>query len=507
MKTLKLRMLVAALMLITAGFFAGCKANIATPVNPDSFALNADEYVDSDDPFKVELPITVNAYGEYDADKKFHLVTITFNEYVNEEGVKNGVKFYKLTDAANDYTMPAKADIEPTGLRVAGKVAYFTVPTKDVDHLYIYVKASETKAINGVKLNQDGDEIWGEAGDDDVASHKQLVAAPLRGNENYDKKTDDNNVTFDLNTVFARNLIFGTDADANLRKKVEIPAGPFIGYLDANAYPDDAARRPKIDEATGILNKHLKLEQYDWMNNKWEDKALNFSYDETNRKWVSGIEVEKNHRLRYKWVDKDKIKMELASYGYPIRASLKNNDETIETVNAVMSGFTSLEEGDIWPNLSKLTATPTLGQVKITLSAAGINFPFYIENNWPPVTEGNKDNTKKSLFAGFKPETVVKENFKCTRTVGGKEVLIPISQISLVQSDVTEYPKAFDTIIIKFAENVTANNVYISPSVRSAEFEGSYNDGGLKGKKIPELCFANIEPSDNPYAWKGWLKK
>lgn len=510
MKTLKLGMLVTALMLIAAGFFAGCKANIATPVSPDSFALNADEYQTGTNQFKV-LNITTEKY----ADKDEYRVKVTFNYAVNEEGVKNGVKFYKLTDAAGQksWKMPVMTEIESKNLNVDDTIAYFTIPAKDIK-LYVYVKASETKAINGMKLNEDGDEIWGEEGDDDYADVKDLGTAPvLTGNVNHNKKVGGLNDTLTLTpTLINPAFKTGTGAETYLVKKVEINATSFLtNYIDGpgNGDLDAASKTAKIGEFTDILNKHLKLKQFNWKENKWENITLDFTYDGTNKKWVSNVTVEKDRCLAFQWENINDIKMTFVKYAYPLRLTLKNNTPILSDNFAdAKSGTLSLEEGDIWPDLDKLTVNRSVnGQVTITLSAAGVNFPFYIENGWHDVKEDNKDSAKKPLFAGFKPETVVKENFKCTRTVDGKEVLMSISQISLVQSDVMNYPEAFDTIIIKFAENVQAENVYISPNVRSAAFEGSYNDGGLKGKKIPELCFTNIKASENPYEWKGWLKR
>lgn len=509
MKTLKLGMLVAALMLITAGFFAGCKANIATPVSPDSFALNADEYQAGTNHFKV-----LNIDKEKYADKDEYRVKVEFNYAVNKEGVKNGVKFYKLTDAAGQksWEMPVMTEIESKNLNVDDTIAYFTIPAKDIK-LYVYVKASETKAINGMKLNQDGDEIWGEEGDDDYAYVDNLGTAPvLTGNVHHNKKVGGLNDTLTL-TLINPAFQTGTGAETYLVKKVEINANAFItSYIDGiiNGDLDAASKTAKIGEFTDIIKKHLKLKQFNWKENKWENITLNFIYDGTNKKWVSDVTVEKNRYLAFQWENINDIKMTFVKYAYPLRVTLKNNTPILSDNFAdAKSGPLSLEEGDIWPELSKLTVNRSVdGQVTITLSAAGFNFLFYIDNHWFDVTEGNKDSTKKSLFAGFKPETVVKENFKCTHKVDGKEELLSISQISLVQSDITEYPEAFDTIIIKFAEDdVQAENVYISPNVRSAAFEGSYNDGSLKGKPIPELCFTNIEPSKNPYEWKGWLKR
>lgn len=510
MKTLKLRMLVAALMLITAGFFAGCKANIATPVSPDSFALNADEYVDSDDPFKVQN-ITTEKY----AGKDEYLVKVRFNCAVNKEGVKNGVKFYKLEDAAGQksWEMPAMTEIESTDLKISDKTAYFTIPAKDLN-LYVYVKASETKAINGIKLNQDEDEIWGEEGDDDYAYFEDLGTAPaLTGNKNHNKKIGGLNDTLTLLTFGNPSCHTGTGTEMYLVKKVEINAMNFLNtYINGlnNGDLSEAAKTAKIGEATDIFNKHLKLKQFNWKENKWENIALNFIYDNTNKKWVSEVTVEKDRHLAFQWENINDIKMTFVKYAYPLRFNLKNDDPILsDNFATVKSGPLSLEEGDIWPDFNKLTIdNSALRKVEITLDAAGVNFPFYIENGWFDATKDNKDLAKPSLFAGFKPETVVKENFKCTRIVGGKEVLIPIRKVTPIQTNVSTYPYALNTIVIELAENVAADNVYISPNVRSASFEGSYDDGGTKKERtIPELCFTNIEPSGNPYEWKGWLKR
>lgn len=515
MKTLKLGMLVTALMLITAGFFAGCKANIATPVSEASFAANADEYqTAAADHFKVDS-ITEEKYG----DKDEYRVKVVFTQAVKEDDIKNGVKFYKLANAAKAWEMPAMTEIESKDLKVADKTAYFTISAKDI-HLYVYVKASETKAVNGMKLNQDGDEIWGEEGDDDYAYYNTLGAAPaLTGNVDHNKKVGGLNDTLNLNNLFVGGMLnpkMGTNAEEKFIKKLEIDAANFITNLENAALGaaniSDPEKEAKAEEAKDILNKHLKLKQFNWKENKWDDVPLNFSYDKAAKKWVTDITVEKQHKLALRWENRKDIEMKMKGYGYTLRANtLKNNDPypiLSDYFADTDSGYLSTVEGDIFPNLAKLTAVKGAGKVEITLSAAGVNFPFYIGNNWVNVAEDNKDNTKQPLFKGFKPETVVEDNFKCTYTNADGKVLIPIRKVTLVQTNVTNYPHAFDKIVIEF-ENATtmAEDVYISPEVRMAAFEGSYNDGGLKGKKIPELCFANNNYSGNPYEWNGWLKK
>lgn len=517
MKTLKLGMLVTALMLITAGFFAGCKANIATPVSEASFAANADEYQAAPaDHFKVVPASTaVEKYG----DKDEYRVKIVFTQAVKEDDIKNGVKFYKLANAAKAWEMPAMTEIESKDLKVADKTAYFTISAKDI-HLYVYVKASETKAVNGMKLNQDGDEIWGEEGDDDYAYYSALGAAPaLTGNVDHNKKVGGLNDTLSLNGLFGGGMLNtkkGTNAESEFIKKLEIDAANFITILENAALGaaniSDPEKEAKAEEAKDILNKHLKLKQFNWKENKWDDVPLNFSYDKAAKKWVTDITVEKQHKLALRWENRKDIEMKMKGYGYTLRANTLKNNDSYPILSDYFadddSGYLSTVEGDIFPLLNKLTVTKGVGKVEITLSAAGVNFPFYIGNNWFFVTEDNKDNTKKSLFKGFKPETVVEDNFKCTYTNADGKVLIPIRKVTLVQTDVDNYPWAFDKIVIEFENASTkAKDVYISPEVRMAAFEGSYPDGGLKGKTIPELCFANNNYSGNPYEWNGWLKK
>ena len=147
--------------------------------------------------------------------------------------------------------------------------------------------------------------------------------------------------------------------------------------------------------------------------------------------------------------------------------------------------------------------------IEITLKSGslGSDDNVFVDNKWVKVTADNKDSSKKSFFAGFDPATVTKDNFKCFINKDGTRPLV-IKDVTVVQSDVGIYPKAFDKIIISSEDKLDGTeSVYISHKVMTASFTGSYSDGGTRKEyTVPKLRFAQIAPTNDPEERYGWRK-
>ena len=228
MKTLRIGMFAAALLLV----LAGCKNAIATPADPKSFAYDVDEY----DTAGTGYQFKVNSVGApvKVGDTDDYLVTIQFNKTVAKEGLQEGVTFSKLTNADNEWKMPKKDTLTAELLNVAGQKAQFKLNLKDVKDLYVYITASKVKAKNGAHLNEDGDKIFGESGDDDYASYKVIgITGITKGNVNYDKETGTTNKTLPTPTV---TFGVGEKAEQKFLKKVTVTD---TGNNLANLFKDD----------------------------------------------------------------------------------------------------------------------------------------------------------------------------------------------------------------------------------------------------------------------------
>lgn len=495
---------------------AGCNNAIGTEPAKDSFAYNADQYYEGTQaPFKVS-DISVTKYSDMDK----HRVTVTFSEPVTKAGIEHGVSLYKLENAANNLAMPKKTALSAEEVQVVGKEAYFTISTKDVKHLYMYVTADKVQAANGAKLNMDGDDKWGEAGDDDVAYHQQLIAtAPaLVGNKDYEHKlwtsmNDYSNATLSAAfTTVEFKAGESTKADGMLVKTVEVSASSFKTFLDTSEQTNAATLGQFLNEFAGLLNTHLKVDQYNWEKGTWEPVSVNFSTNTAKDAWVSAITVTPNRELRARLVDADKIKMSgFKNYGYTLKYSLKNNDPKIVGITpaAKDTGTVSLRDGDIWPasdvKKEMIVAGATSVTITFTPTALGSGANVFTANKWVTVTANNAVSGKASLFAGFEPATVTKDNFKCFITKDGQKVPLIIKDVTVLKGDITTYPHAFNKIVLTFDTKVdSSTQVYISPNVRTKTFKGSYTDGGLKPYDVPSLCFAKYNTSDDPEELGGW---
>ena len=525
--TLKIGMLAA----VAALALAGCN-NAIKPTEPaaDSFAYNADQYYRgaSDAPFTVKK-IEKNNHGPTKTGEvRYHQIVVEFSHPVTKKAVMEGVKCYKLTNADNNYSMPRKTPANITDVRVdsMGTKAYLTVDTNDIDYLYVYVTASQMRAVNGALLNADKDDVWGERDDDDYAAFfdvPRASATPLVGFVKHAKETLPPNGE-DLN----RHLWYEEDAAKNVFEPLTVGYGPATsdsGYLAKtlelntsifkNRFLDGSTERAELDKFANEVLKYLKLEQYDWKKATWENVAVSFATNSTNDKWVSKIDVKPNRQLRARLIDADKIQLTLKRFGYPIKVHFQHNGPKIVVLKeALNTGYVSLQEGDNWPtndatNDFTWKFASNMKTIEITLKPdnLGLVDNVFTANKWVQVKARNKDylSNKKSFFAGFDPDTVTKDNFKCIIDKEGKRQLV-IKDVTVVQSDVGNYPKAFDKIIISSEDELTGTElVYISHKVMTKSFTGSYLDGSTsKEYPVPRLCFAKTMTSKDPEELYGW---
>lgn len=526
--TLKIGMLAA----VAALALAGCRNAIPTEPAADSFAYNADQYyknaTNGEGLFTVKS-IESTAYGvAKTGDTRLHQIVVEFSHPVTAEAVKQGVNCYKLTNAANNYSMPAQAPATITDVRVdsMGTKAYLTVNTNDIDHLYVYVTASKMRAVNGALLNADGDDVWGEQGDDDYAKYfdiRRPSGSALTGNYNYAKETlapngeGLNRHLWNEDTtknVFASLSVgTGTRESLYMGKTLALDTSTFVTrFLDS---PSEYTAEVLNKFANEVLNKYLKLEQYDWEKATWDNVAVSFGINGTKTAWVSKIDVKPNRQLRARLIDADKIQLTgLKKFGYPIKAHFKHNGpKIIVLTSALKTGYISLQEGDNWPTDDttndltwKFAADKKTIEITLKPDNLGLVNNVFTANNWVKVTAANKDAGKASFFAGFDTATVTKDNFKCFFNKDGDRPLV-IKDVIAVQSTVGTNPKAFDKIIISFEDKLNdTTSVYISPKVMTASFAGSYIDGTNKEYQVPRLRFAQTVSPDDPEQLYGWRK-
>ena len=496
-------MFAAALLLV----LAGCKNAIATPADPNSFAYDVDEYgtTGTGYQFKVTSVETPVKFG----DKDDYLVTIKFNKTVAKEGLQEGVTFSNLTNADNEWKMPKKNTLTAELLNVAGQEAQFKLNLKDVKDLYVYITASKVKAKNGAHLNEDGDKIFGESGDDDYASHKVIGSTGItKGNVNYDKETINTNKTLPIPTV---TFAVGEKAEQKLLKKVTVAdtENNLANLFKDDGYPNEPNEKDeKFKTFASLLNTHLKIEQYDWTTGNWDTISASFKVNSAGNGWEANIALKPYRYVRYRWEKLNELKMTSHKYGYELRYYLMNAEKPIVVGTNTATGNLTFDNNYVLSTGSTGDVDKVLtndGYAKITLAAPNYNNAVYNETSQLfdiSVSAANPEAGKKSLFKGFDMTTVKTENFKFFDATGKS---IKVKEIVHQSSNVGTYPLASDVLIFVFEDpTIKATNAYISPDVKMAAFTGCTSDG--KSCNIPALSVITYEPTDDPNALKGWAK-
>lgn len=492
-KVIKLSLFLVSIFAV----LAACKAPVVgTAVDERSFELNADDKGSGTEHFTVGA-VTVTEYDAMYTTLKQHLVSIQFSQPIDADGVKNGVSFYKLTDASDYDKMPGKQPLLVVGeVKIVDRIAYFTVNTDTVKDLYMFIKADAVTSRTGQHLNEDKDDIDGEPGDDDYAIHL-INSGSLVGNVDFDKETIYRNKSLSgrFNPVFVPGD--PVKEDAHITKKVIINSMPFENLCLL------AEQTDQCNALSKSLSGYLKVEQFDWANNEWgPEQALTFTWDASTHQWEAPVSVAENRAIRFKWVNTDAFKVKTQKYGYELRWSLKNNDSTIETQGPMNSGYLSLSASTD-ADTTNLAVSPMSGEVEIQFTPG--SYDLWADSGWRTVTSANATPTKPSLFAGFDVATVTKDNFICLDGAGEP---IAIKEVHVIQSDVGTYPYAQDVIKIYFENrDLTATEVYMSPAVKTASYQGSYLNASsvLVVYSVPAMSFANVLPAGN-YQQKGWVK-
>lgn len=513
MKTLKIGMIALSILLI----LAGCKPSISTPVNEGDFIRNAQEdSAVTPHKFKVES-VNFEQHGKTDD----YIVTIEFshklkNDKETENGLKEGVKFFQLSNAAKAIDMPKLTDLTVESVNIADKFAYFKVKNlKDVKHLYMYIKADKVKDELGQKINRDEDRKYGEEFDDDYAIAKtKNDATKVYGV--YDGSLT-GNVDHDLNTGIAGNSIqtfpaiaaptyeYGTKAELYTKKKIKIAETAGLSALF-----DSSEKKAKYDEIAGILNKHFQFEEYDWEKKEWKKINLTFTTNTATDGWTSDISVTPHRALQYKYVDLNGVTITSKLYKYPIKKLLKNTDDYVSASATVTEDKVSLSEKYNLKVSSITFVGSTAGQATLTYNWGDLLNAYFKDDVWNDVKVDNPKSGEKSLFKGFDKDTLVKDNFKFIGKAGtdAADKQLEIESIYVKSTDYTNYPDALNEVTFIFKDkNAKADRVYISPKVKAASFKGSYEKGGNKEPvEIPAMSFTNIEATGDINEQGGWSK-
>lgn len=539
--TIKLGMLTAAFLLA----FASCSNIVKDPVaaTDDVAKSVVTEHSVTGQKFTVDK-IEGYIYGDIATTTNAqYQVKITFSYRPDEASVKDGVTFKTLKNKspADPYSMPdVKDTFKADAVQFVDNEVYFTFnkTVGDIKHLYVFVDAAKVKAVNDAKLNHDGDDIQGEVGDDSYAVLLNTDGS-LIGNTNYEQElSDGNDCNTKKNKTWALEAEIGTDptvsgAEKYMLKRVKLS----LANLSYSADYKDEDYNAMANSLTGHINNHVKIEEYDWKEGKWNPVTASFSYVSGDHAWYASVSIPEGHYARAKFIDRDKAEKYTGKKlrGYDIKYTLANEIEGASPEHEISHSSSwskpsfPKEAAYFWTKNDVDVEITKPGRVSIEFKGVTKNKTFdnssveksgaYVTNGWHKVSFENKlsGSGKRTLFEGFEESTVTAQkdgvytNFKCFQDGGA---LLAIKEIKVIKSDVDNFPKALNKIIILFEDSkALAKDVYISPDVKTKSFNGSDLDASptVGDFLFPSMSFADPKPSDensNPdkNALYGWNK-
>lgn len=537
--TIKLGMLTAAFLLA----FASCSNIVKDPVaaTDDVAKSVVTEHSTAGKGFTV-TEIKGKDYGDIAATTNAHYqVKITFSHRPDKASVEDGVTFKTLKNKSpvDQYSMPdVKDTFKADAVQFVDNEVYFTFNkgVGDIRNLYVFVDATKVKDVNGAKLNHDGDDIQGEVGDDSYAA--LLNKDPLlAGNINYEQELSgiDDTWADKTNKTWALEAVIDMDPTVSgeekyMLKRVKLSLADLPYSVDYKAEDYDAM----ANSLTGHINNHVKIEEYDWKEGKWNPVTASFSYVSADKAWYASVSIPAGHYARAKFIDRDKAERDTSKKlrGYDIKYTLVNEVKGARPEHEI--AYSSSWSKPSFPNEAAYFWTKDdvdveinkPGRVFIEFKDGTKSKDFdnssvdkvgaYVSNSWHKVSFANKLGTKETLFKGFEESTVtakkdgVYANFKCFNSDGA---LLAIKEIKVIKSKVKFFPEALNKIVILFEDSTAkAKDVYISPDVKTQSFTGSdLGASPVADFLFPSMSFANPKPytetsSPDKNALYGWNK-
>ena len=471
--TIKLGLCAAAFLLM----FAGC-SNAVKPstVADDSFRANVTGTSHSTTEALTVSSVTPAPVKYGDADNKY-LIEVTFSKPVTDS-VKNAIEFYPLTPSKDADKAPTKGNKLSAEITVNGKVARCVVTGKDV-YLWMKITGSAVEAVNGQRLNLDGDTEWGEPDDDDyvVYTKKSGFNNFKLGNptetlgRTYYLNTGNDNVVYNgwLTPKFKK----ASEEKDSSNKPVHPELGDLVNKIEISwaTGVNIADYGVKADAITPIIKDHLRVEQY--VNGKWQEissDGVKFSdYNTTDKKWSASLTLNSDTQVRYKWVDLQNMpNLTSDKYKYPIKFTMECNPKGIvaagsaEPTNRKASAFapwdpTVVLSNRIWSD----------DHVEFELKGDTFTQNVYISDKLQSasVTPKKKDGYYLD-FTGFVGAGLKEENFKVV--FAGKQTG------TYTKADIS---KAGD---IELSSSVTLklNNTFVAKEAKVTELVKSCSDVG-----------------------------
>jgi len=302
-----------------------------------------------------------------------------------DESTVDGIKFFALDDAATDDDPYIETPIALT-TKVIGNVVYitFSYDSATLKGLKVVIDSTRLASVNGQKLNEDGDAIQGEAGDDDYVEYQDFKLTTGR-----EKKGPQ--------TLY-KSQNFSVNADNMWEDKY---------VLDT------------LDNLKEMFDARIKMQAYDDNAKAWKDVAITTKWEEDTVNKQSKYTLVYNEPaedviMRTLLLDVQNIKTTTKYDGYEKRWTLDNETTSEEldspgvwnpathnyaTVSDLqITAYSTCGSGDTYQYINTIQF-----QMGTDLYGADLSKLHFVDSNQNEYSIGEYDVVKKSYSAGYEP--------------------------------------------------------------------------------------------------------
>jgi hypothetical protein len=393
------------------------------------------------------------------------------------------------------------------------------------DYYELRVDPTTAVALNGQKLNQDGDAVQGEANDDVYSSGIVSAGTPtttLTGVPYLPQKQFIGDISFfevDDGTYSTLRVAVHSVAVYNAGVTERLPLKTFDSTIAA------------------ILSNHIKVQEYLPSTGAWSDlAALSFNENTTESTMYYTVydatftASEKRDYVRSVINSISTFATASNVYGCPLKAAYNydglqqssyDNDQVYKADVDGSSGYLLSHN----PTVSLLTlgyiSTPTVkyGKIFITLAPAAKWQAISIDDVtstktttkiiYPFSSVAGSSDVSKCTFAGFDESTITAANFKVVDSNGKYE--LPITGVTMeketaISASTTVTYKNVIVITLKDStiSSLSGYNIYVSPNVKTAAVAGVDGDGNATTARSYSL--GSSVPATTVWYKGGWQK-
>ena len=444
------------------------------------------------------LKVSINSSSFTKNTTDAQLITLKFELPISSDSL-SGITLYSLTGASSAADAYSETLVTPDEIvrdNADPSIVYIKA-ILDADAYEVEVDPSIVTALNGQKLDQDGDCVQGET-DDDVAC-LYTVSATLTGIERNPQGT--------LSSyIFSPSFSKSTSGVVN-------------GFQIVMKSINGVAFSSKVSEIKTLLGQYLKVQEYDAATSTWSDVALSFQLTDTDNvsnaeTYTAAFNPSKPYEyVRYVVTDMQNfvttsrvagsvLKYTTDAYSgttytdTPEAAFTYNDSQYIKpaATSENIFGSSSVTDGKI-----VLTMSSSLGSVSWNTSSDIVLYP------WKKRVQDNGTYTYENSFNGLDETTVTADNVKVADSNGN---IYTVSSVTLGKSVPTM--KYDDQVIIQLKDTTVSSvpDIYFNANVKTAAAKGySYNTTTYDYADVTaQYGFGTLVPASGKLTQGGWQK-